>query len=278
MLLSAGGAAADVAWGADRLAWTGAVTQVEGAGGGGLVPWALIAGLGTADQIGGSAFFTYAHTADFSTRAGGIAVGLYDRVELSFARQRFDAFSVIPGLTLGQDVFGLKCRILGDAVFEPDRWLPQIAVGLLLKRTLDFDFVPHAVGAEKGHDLDVYVAATKVYFAALAGRNVIVDATLRRSRANQFGLLGFGGDRRSGYRYLPEASVGILLSEKILVGGEWRSKPDNLGVFSEGSAKDAFVAWNPDKAFTATFAWVDLGLIAGKSAQRGLYASIWYGF
>ena len=42
--------------------------------------------------------------------------------------------------------------------------------------------------------MDLYIAATKLYFAALAGRNVILDATLRRTRANQFGLLGFGGD------------------------------------------------------------------------------------
>jgi len=271
-------AGADRALGADRLAWTGAVTQVEGAAGGGLVPWALIAGLGTRDQIGGSAFLSYVNSADFSMRAGGIAAGFHDRVELSFARQRFDASSVIPGLTLGQDVFGLKFKILGDAVFAPDRWTPQVAIGVQQKRTLDFDPIPHAVGAQKGRDFDIYVAATKLYFAALAGRNVIANATLRRSRANQFGLLGFSGDRRASYRYLPEGSIGIFATDNVLVGGEWRSKPDNLGAFAEREAKDLFVAWNPDKSVTATLAWIDLGAIAGKPAQRGLYASIWYGF
>ena len=42
----------------DRLLATGGVSQVEGSGGGGLVPWALITGLGTVDEVGGSAFCT----------------------------------------------------------------------------------------------------------------------------------------------------------------------------------------------------------------------------
>ncbi len=34
-----------------RLQWTGAVTQIEGSAGGGLVPWALIGGLETNTEI-----------------------------------------------------------------------------------------------------------------------------------------------------------------------------------------------------------------------------------
>jgi hypothetical protein len=263
--------------GADRLAWTGAVTQAEGAAGAGLVPWALIAGLGTADQIGGSAFVTYADTQDFSLKAAGVAVGFHDRVELSFARQRFDAGSVVPGLELGQDILGLKVRVLGDAVFEPDRWLPQISVGVLGKKTLDFDAVPRAVGARKAQDLEIYVAATKLFFAAVGGRNVVLNGTLRRTRANQFGLLGFGGDRH-GARIVPEGSAAILLAENWLLGAEYRMKPDDLDAFAEQRACDVFLAWNPQKRVTLTGAWLDLGSIAGKRAQRGAYVSIWVGF
>ena len=42
----------------DRLLATGGVMQIEGAGGGGLTPWALISGYGTDKQVGGSAFYT----------------------------------------------------------------------------------------------------------------------------------------------------------------------------------------------------------------------------
>jgi hypothetical protein len=261
----------------DRLQWTGAVTQVEGAAGGGLVPWALIGGLETDDQFGASAFATYVTTPDFSLRTGGFGVGYDDRIELSVARQRFDAASVVPGLTLGQDIVGLKVRVLGDAIFAPDQYLPQIALGAQWKRTLDFDQIPRTVGAARGEDIDLYLAATKLYFAALAGHNVIFDATVRRTRANQFGLLGFGGNG-SGFSWSPEVSAAIWLDERLLLGAEYRDKPDNLRAFRENAAEDIFLAWSPVKNLTLTAAWADLGSIAGKPAQRGLYASLWLGF
>jgi hypothetical protein len=260
----------------DRLEWTGAVTQIEGAAGGGLVPWALIAGLGTNTEVGGSAFATYVKTDDFSLRTGGVAIGIDDRVEFSFARQRFDAGSVVPGLTLGQDIVGAKLRLLGDAVFAPDSPLPQIAVGAEYKRTLDFNVVPRAVGAASGEDVEWYLAATKLVFAAIADRNVLLDLTVRRTRADQFGLLGFGGDG-SGYSWRPEASAGIFLTDTLLLGGEYRDKPNNLSAFREQAAGDAFLAWGPVKNFTLTAAWTDLGSIAGKLDQRGLYVSVWVG-
>jgi hypothetical protein len=261
----------------DRLEWTGAVTQIEGAAGGGLVPWALIGGLGTETEVGASAFVTYVSTQDFALRTGGASIDVDNRLEVSVARQRFDADSVIPGLTLGQDIVGLKLRLAGDAVFNPDQWMPQIALGAQWKRTLDFEAIPRAVGAARGEDVDLYLSATKLYFAALAGRNVILDATLRRTRANQFGLLGFGGDG-SGYTFTPEGSAAIFLTDDLLLGAEYRDKPDNLSAFRENSAEDAFLAWAPVKNFTLTGAWADLGRIAGKPPQRGVYISLWLGY
>jgi hypothetical protein len=259
------------------LEWTGAVSQVEGAAGGGLVPWALIAGLGTDEQIGATAFATYVSTRDFTLRAAGASLGIDDRVEVSFARQRFDAGSVVPGATLGQDIVGIKTRLVGDAVFAPDQWWPQIAAGALWKRTLDFGGVPSAVGASSGSDVDFYIAATKMYFAALAGHNVILDATLRRIRADQFGLLGFGGPD-AGYHVEPEFSAAVWLLDSLLLGAEYRDKPSDLSAFKENSAEDAFLAWAPIKNFTVTAAWTDLGSIAGKSTQRGFYISLWLGY
>ena len=261
----------------DRLGWTGGVSQVEGAAGGGLVPWALIGGLGTDAQLGTSGFVTYVSTQDFSLRSAGASIDVANRIEISVARQRFDAGSVVLGLTLGQDILGLKVRLVGDAVFDPDQWLPQIALGAQWKRTLDFEVIRRDVGATRGADVDWYIAATKVYFAALAGRNVIIDATLRRSSANQFGLLGFGGDA-GGYRVNPEASAAVWLNDDVLLGAEFRHKPSNLSAFRENSAEDLFLAWAPVKNVAVTAAWTDLGSIAGKPAQRGIYISVWQGY
>lgn len=257
----------------DRLEWTGGVTQLEGSAGGGLVPWALIGGLETNEQIGGSAFLTDVATQDFTLHAGGASLAVENRVELSAARQRFDAGSVLPGLTLGQDIIGLKVRLLGDAVFAPDTWLPQIAAGAQWKRTLNFDQIPRAVGAARGQDVDLYVAATKLWFAALDGHNIILDATLRRTRADQFGLLGFGGDR-GGYRIEPEVSAALWLTDHVLLGAEYRGKPNDLSAFKESGAEDAFIAFTPVKYLSITAAWTDLGRIAGKAPQRGAYLSL----
>ncbi len=266
-------------WAGDRLEWTGGVTQIEGSAGGGLVPWALIGGLGTDEQWGATAFATHVSTEDFTLRTGGASVDYDDRVELSVDRQRFGAGSVVPGLTLGQDIVGVKVRVLGDAVFAPDEYLPQIAVGAQWKRTLDFAAIPKAVGAERGEDVDLYIAATKLYFAALAGHDVILDATLRRTRANQFGLLGFGSSAPGGdgYSYEPEISAAVWLVDSLLFGAEYRDKPSNLAAFHENGAADLFVAWAPVKNLSLTAAWADLGGIAGKPAQRGAYVSLWVG-
>ena len=260
----------------DRLAWTGAVAQVEGSAGGGLVPWALISGLGTDEQFGASGYLSYASTQDFSLRTAGVSFGIANRTEVSLARQRLDAGSVMHGLTLGQDIAAIKVRLLGDAIFAPVQTLPQIAVGAQWKRTLDFEQVPRAVGAARGEDVDLYIAATKMYFALLEGRNVVLDATLRRTRANQFGLLGFGGNGR-GSRFVPEFSAAIFLNDGLLLGAEYRDKPNNLAAFREGSAEDVFLAWAPSKNVTLIGAWADLGSIAGKPSQRGLYVSLWLG-
>lgn len=269
--------AAMAAHGGDRLEWTGAVTQIEGSAGGGLVPWALIGGLETNEQIGASAFVTYVSTQDFALRSGGASIDVDNRLEISATRQRFDAGSLIPDLTLGQDIVGLKVRLAGDAIFAPDQWLPQIALGAQWKRTLDFEQIPRAAGAARGEDVDWYIAATKVYFAAIAGRNVIINGTLRRTRANQFGLLGFGGDGR-GCSFTPEVSAAIWLTEDLLLGAEYRDKPNNLTAFRESSARDGFLAWAPLKNVSLTAAWADLGGIAGKRSQRGVYLSLWLGY
>ncbi|HXZ09522.1 MAG TPA: DUF3034 family protein, partial [Paraburkholderia sp.] len=107
-----------------RLVLTGGVSEIEGAAGGGLVPWAVIGGYGTGQQIGGSAYGTYVRTQDYGLGAYGAAVGLGNRLELSVARQTFDTRNVGPllglkdGFTVNQDIFGLKVRLIGDAVLD----------------------------------------------------------------------------------------------------------------------------------------------------------------
>ena len=258
----------------DRLLGTSGVSAVEGSAGGGLVPWAVIGGAGSADQIGGSAFATHLRTdAGYELEVQGVALGLWDRVELSAAQWRFGLSDVVPGQALHQDVFGVKVRVFGDAVYEADSWLPQVSVGAQYKHNTDM-LVPNLLGARHDADIEPYVAAAKVWLGAAGGYNLLTNLTLRATRANQMGLLGFGGDRSDSRHLEPEASVAVLPRDNVAVGVEWRSKPSELSSAPESNAGDLFLAWWPCPHVSLTTAWVNLGQIAGKSSQRGAYVSL----
>ena len=264
---------ASTAFAGDRLLATGGAQTVEGAGGGGIVPWAFIAGYGTNRQVGGSAYYTRVNTDDFDLDAYGVAVGLFDRFELSLSQQKFDAGSVIPGLTLKTDTLGAKWKVYGDAIYDQDMPWPQVALGLMYKKNKDFS-VPALVGAKKDSDTDFYVSATKVWLAGIAGRTTLATVNLRATRANQFGLLGFGGDKKDSYSLQPEVSGAVLLTDNLALGADWRWKPDNLSAFKEEDAGDVFLAWFPHRNVAITVAWAKLGTIAGKGKQDGAYISL----
>ncbi|NUO72740.1 MAG: DUF3034 family protein [Frateuria sp.] len=272
-------AMADDAGASGKLLLTGGVSQVEGAAGGGLTPWALIGGYGTRDQIGANAFYTRVNLPDYHLDDAGVMVGLYNRVELSYAQQRFDTEDVGAALGLGrgftfrQDVVGVKVRLFGDAVLEQDSWLPQVSIGAQYKKN-DQDAIVKFVGAKRSQGTDYYINATKLFLA----QSLLVNATVRFTKANQIGILGFGGDRHDGYQAELEGSVAYLLSRQWAIGAEYRMKPDNLGIAKEDDWYDAFVAWAPTKHVSVTLAYADLGNIVIKDHQRGVYASVQFGF
>lgn len=257
----------------DRLLATGGVTQIEGAAGGGLVPWAVIAGDGTRDQIGATAFHTNIEIADFRLKSSGIAVGLHDRVELSLTRQLLSLGTTVPGKSVRQDIVGAKVKVAGDAVIDQDSWMPQIAVGIQHKRNRD-TVIPFALGARNANGTDIYVSATKLYLGGFAGRNLLLNATLRATKANQLGLLGFGGDKRNRYAAQFETSAAVFLTDSVAVGAEYRFKPDNLSVFPEDNYSDLFAAWFFSKHASVTLAYARLGQIADKKNQDGVYLSL----
>ncbi len=193
---------------------------------GGLAAWAVIGGSETRDGIGGSAHATIVALPDFDLKTAGIGLGINDSVELSYAYQRFDthragaALGLGRGFTFGQHILSGKLRIAGDAVWEQDRWLPQIAIGVQHK-IAERGGVIRLVGGRASSGTDVYASATKVLLA----QSLVVDATVRWTKANQFGLLGFGGDRRRGRSAQFEGSVGWLATPSLLLGAEVRTKP-----------------------------------------------------
>lgn len=280
-----------------KLLLTGGVSTIAGSAGGGLTPWAVIGSNATAGEVGFSGYVTRAATQDYSLNGYGVALGLHDRVELSLARQDFDAspaialngiapFGVTPGQHIKMDVIGIKVKVAGDAVLNADSFMPQIAVGLEHKQTR-----PGSIGSvldflgTKTSGTDVYVSATKLLLA----QSLLVNGTLRYTNANQNGLVGFGSKAPGTNEgsWVPEVSVAYLLRKNLAIGAEYRVKPNNLRAMGQANGlgeglqedawKDLFVAWAPNKNTSITLAYVDLGrVLPGVTANRsqsGYYLS-----
>ena len=265
-----------------KMVLTNGVSTIEGTSGGGLATWSTIAGRETSIGLGISAHATVVALPDYTWQSYGVALGIHDRIELSYARQVLDTRHVGSALGLGagyklrQDVLGTKLRLIGDLVYGPT-WLPQISVGAQFKHSLNRP-LDLAVGAHSASGTDFTLSATKL----LLGPSILVDGTLRLTKANQQGLLGFGsttGVSGQGGRTLTfEGSIAYQISRRTVIGGEYRTKPSHLRFAREDDWKDVFVTHALTRNLTVTAAYVDLGSIATYQNQRGGMLSAQLGF
>ncbi|KAA1151823.1 DUF3034 family protein [Pseudoalteromonas sp. FUC4] len=249
-----------------KLLATPGVSQIEGSGGGGIVPWAQLAGYASDDEFSVNGFCSRADVTDYTLDVCGAQLNLFNRVELSYAQQRFD----VPALDteIEQSITGAKIRLYGDIVYSD--W-PQLSLGIQHK-SLDDGSIATLVGAEETSGTDYYLAASKLHLGAIAGYNWFWNVTTRYSEANQLGLLGYGGENASG-KVLFEGSTALFFSREVAVGIEYRQKSNNLNL-GEQDWKDLFIAWMPNKHVSVTAAYLDLGSIAGADDQTGWYLSV----
>ncbi|WP_018879566.1 DUF3034 family protein [Thioalkalivibrio sp. ALE9] len=251
-----------------RLLATGGGTQIEGAAGGGIVPWAVIAGYGAEDEFGADATVSYATTRDLDLSVLALSAGFNNRFEVSFGHQRLDVGPL--DAQVRQNVFGAKMRLAGDLIYTD---MPQISLGVQHKRQQDF-VIPSALGARSSSGTDVYLSASKLFLAGPGGRSLLLNGTVRATNANETGLLGFGGAENDSHRLVGEASAALFLSRNTAVGVEYRQKRANLSGVDEDDWWDVFIGYFPNKNFSVIGAFVDLGSVAGLERQSGAYVSL----
>ena len=266
-----------------KLLATSGVSEVEGAGGGGITPWAVITGYGSENSYGANAHMTQLNTQDYQLTANGVAIGICDKLELSLSQQTFKGSKApLDKLNLNQDIVGVKLKLSGDLVADQDNWKPQIAIGAMFKRDKSISGLEalgitnvKQLGAKDDQGTDYYVSATKLFLA----QSLLLNGTIRFTKANQMGLLGFGGDQHDHYQAMPEVSAAYLLNRKWVLGAEYRQKPNNLSVDHEKAYYDGFLAWFPNKNLSFTLAYVTLGDITvfNPTNQRGWYLSVQIG-
>ncbi len=244
-----------------------AVTQVEGQAGGGIVPWGLLSG-GTPTVSA-----TWVDTGDYTLSSVALQAGIAKWVELSYARITFDTAAVGLG-KVDLDVFGAKVKLLDMAGA-----MPAVALGVQYKKTDVADSFLNSVGADDT-GTDFYIAATQVI--PVGGKNLLLNATVRGTKANQIGILGFESTTEDSYEAQFEASVGLFLNEQTVLGLEYRMKPDNeIGGMKEDGWGDLFFAYFPTDNMALVFAYAEFGDIAAEATsgdfgedQRGLYLQI----
>ena len=260
-VLTSGALAAD-----GKLLATSGLLSIEGSAGGGLTPWAVIAGYGEADQWGATAAISQTSVQDFRLNTAAVAAGWRNRIELSLARQRFELPSAISQAQLSQTIVGAKVRLAGDLIYE--RW-PQVSLGVQFKNNTAPELLG-ALGVSDRKDVDYTLSVSRLFLDGPFSRNFLLNLGLRSTKAHQIGLLGFGAERETVF----EGSAATLINRSLAVGVEFRQKPDTLLGLREQHWRDVFIAWFPNKHFSLALAYVDLGRVANTRAQDGYFFTL----
>jgi hypothetical protein len=251
-----------------KLLGTGGTSSIEGSAGGGIVPWATIAGYASSDEWSATAGYNQVAVDDFRLTTHSATVSYDNRFELSVARQQFWVEPL--QLSLDQQILGVKVKVAGDLLYSD---LPQLSLGAQFKQQQRFE-IPQAVGALHQHGVDWYASLSKVYLDALWGRNLLTNATVRLTKANQTGLLGFGSSESDQYQAVAELSAALLVRHDVAIGIEFKQKPNQLAFAREDHWKDVFVGWFINRHVSIVAGYVDLGSIAQLDDQTGYYLAI----
>ncbi|KXV48377.1 hypothetical protein AD945_07780 [Gluconobacter albidus] len=262
-----------------RTIGTGGMTSLEGSSGGGLASWATISGYGS-DKSAGMAFhYSYVNLTNYWDQNVGASIGLFDRVELSYTHNFFQTRATGAKLGIGNgyqfdlDVAGAKVRLFGHVA--DNTLIPQVAIGAMYKHDSDGRII-HMVGSKHTDGADAYLAVTKLFPKV----GILIDTTVRFTKGNQWGIIGFGGDLDNSYHPQFEGSLGYLppFLPGLIVGVEYRTKPRNQRFTDESNWFDVYTSYFINKHLNITLAYVSLGTIATFKNQTGFYFSAQTGF
>ena len=258
-----------------RLVATGGANSIEGSAGGGIVPWAVLAGYGDTGEFGCSAGVSHLATGDYGLRVIGGACSYGNRVEIALSEQELDLDGLRPLLgladeqTLRQRSVSAKIRLYGDITYDRRG---QLSLGIVHKKNHD-GWLARAAGAMRESDIEAYLSLGRLFIDGPFGHMWYGNVSLRYTRANQGGLLGFGGDLGRSRRLVPEVALAWFPWRKFAIGAEYRANPDNLSFAVGDDWTDLFVAWFPSKRWSVVAAWVDLGSVGTLDGQSGLFFS-----
>jgi hypothetical protein len=160
----------------------------------------------------------------------------FKRFEVGFAHERLglggwpkDVMKAT-GMDLGTQTVRMDTFNFRVLIVEEKDWVPAVTVGAHYKSNEDlWDIDDDLGGACKllGAKSDDGWEGTLTFsktFTGILPRPFILSAGLRNTDAAQTGLLGFTGHRDTVF----EGSAVFFLTDQLLLGAEYRQKPDHL--------------------------------------------------
>jgi len=166
---------------------------------------------------------------------------LFQRVELSYAFQYLglggwpEDARLATKLDVREDhvamhVVGARAMLIQEGDFGLS-WMPAITAGARFKFNedvwdidSDLNGAVRALGVTDNEGWDYTATASKT-FSGILPKPFILSVGLRNTEAAQTGLLGFSGKRDT----VVETSAIFFLTDRLLLAGEYRQKPDRLG-------------------------------------------------
>lgn len=215
---------------------------LDGVGGILITPVAYLSNPGPKDEIAGLPSFSATYVNANKKNVEGIAVSetLYQRVELSFAANRFGTGSFRDNVrnTTRVDInrddvwlYNINARgvIIPENSFDVP--IPQITGGISFKQNDGIDQIDKDLGGaltnigyKRDYGIDYTLTATKA-FPKVFDRTLLLTAGVRFSEANQLGYVGFSDT----YHATFEANFAYSITPWLWLAGEYRQKNSDYG-------------------------------------------------
>ena len=162
----------------------------------------------------------------------------WERLELGYGYDRLgignlpQAAQNATGLGINEDAvelhnFNARLALLKEGEYGQD-WLPALTFGVHYKANTSVDDINNelhgvlkSIGIDSNSGVDYTLYATKLF--KQLPLPVLVNVGVRETEAAHLGLLGFTDHYSANF----EGSIGVFLSDRLILAGEYRQKPND---------------------------------------------------
>ena len=214
----------------------------------------------------------------------------WDRLELGYGYDRLDIGDLPQAIQNATHIginesavnlhnFNARLALLKEGEFGQS-WLPALTFGVHYKVNTSVDDINHelggvlkSIGIENNSGVDYTLYATKLF------KNlplpVLVNVGVRETEAAHLGLLGFTDHYSANF----EGSIGVFLTDKLILAGEYRQKPNNYKaipglIASEDDWWTIDLAYVVSNNFTVALGYGHFGGVLNHTANSSIGVTI----